>query len=108
MTRLTHSDCTDTIHMHRYTFLDVNLTWKHKVIDSNIVIFMLDIVWSRVDADQSKCRSIRNSTEAPHDPAICAMLIHPIHPTFRRRRDFPFSSQLTADFAQLPSDPGSI
>jgi len=52
-------------------------------------------------------RSIKNSTEAPHD-AICATLIRLIHPTFRPRRDFPFSNQLTADFARLLSDLGPI
>lgn len=30
----------------------------------------------------------------------------PVHPMLRRRRDFPFSNQLTADFARLLSDPG--
>lgn len=64
---------------------------------------------SHVDAvGQSKYRSIRNSTEAPHDRAICAALIRSVHPMLRRRRDFPFSNQLTADFARLLSDPRLI
>jgi len=74
-----------------------------------LVLFSRILIIPYVDADsQSKHRSIRNSIEVAYNRAICAAFIRLAHPTFRHRRDFPSSNQLTADFARLPSDPKSI